>query len=177
MEQPQQPDYAEPQREEEYGVHRCSSHPDVETGLACGRCGKYICPRCMIQTPVGARCRECARVTKHPTFDVTPSYYLRAAVAGGVVAVVGGIVWNVLLGLHLPFVPWLSAMAVGYLVGEAISLASNRKRGQGLVAVASVSMVLAVVASGFWPSSSPFSIFFWLMLVGVAFYMAISRVR
>ena len=178
MDRPKEQEYPEPEREHEYGLHRCSTHPDVETGLGCGRCGKYICPRCMIQTPVGARCDDCAKVVKHPTFDVTPSYYLRAAVAGGVVALVSGLVWGLLLSLHIPFLPWLSAIGVGYLVGEAISVASNRKRGQGLTFVAAGSMFIAVLASGSWPSlSSPLSAIFWLLLVGIAFYMAISRVR
>ena len=130
----------------------------------------------MIQTPVGARCSECARVTKVPTYDVQPSYYLRAALAGGAVALVGGIVWGLLLSVHIPFLPWLSAIGVGYLVGEAISVAANRKRGTGLSVVAGLCMVLSILVSGYWPSLSV-SFIFWLLLVGVASYMAISRVR
>ena len=54
MEKPQQQEYRDPLPEQEYGFQRCSYHPEVETGLACGKCGTYICPRCMVQTPVGA---------------------------------------------------------------------------------------------------------------------------
>ena len=39
-------------------VTRCAEHPDVETGLRCGRCETPICPKCMIMTPVGARCES-----------------------------------------------------------------------------------------------------------------------
>ena len=33
----------------------CATHPEVETGLSCGRCETLICPRCLVQTPVGTR--------------------------------------------------------------------------------------------------------------------------
>ena len=166
-----------PETEQEYGLHRCATHPDVETGLACGRCGKYICPRCMIQTPVGARCSECARVTKLPTYDVRPSYYFRAATAGGITAVVAGIVWGLLLSLHIPFLPWLSAIAAGYVVGEAISLAVNRKRGTGLAVVAGASMTLAALLSGLLGSVFILGNIFGIFSLGIAFYIAINRVR
>ena len=179
MEQSQRQEHSEPRGEQEYGLHRCSSHPDVETGLACGKCGKYICPRCMIQTPVGSRCRECAGVTKLPTFDVNPSYYLRAGMAGAVVAVVAGIVWWGLWSqLNLPLLLWwLSAIGVGYLVGEAIGLATNRKRGPGLAVIAGLSMTLFVVTSGILASVFILTNIFGLLILGIAFYIAISRVR
>ena len=38
---------------------RCYRHPDVETGVHCTRCGRPICPECMIPAPVGHQCPEC----------------------------------------------------------------------------------------------------------------------
>jgi len=38
----------------------CYRHPDRETGVACSRCGRPICPDCMTPTSVGMRCPECA---------------------------------------------------------------------------------------------------------------------
>ena len=32
--------------------------------LRCGRCETPICPRCLVGTPVGARCPTCARVKR-----------------------------------------------------------------------------------------------------------------
>ena len=176
MDQSQQGEYPERDGEQAYGLHHCATHPDVETGLGCGRCGKYICPRCMIQTPVGARCDECASVTRHPTFDVTPSYYLRAVVAGVVVAFVTGIIWGLLLGLGLPLLI-LSGVAVGYVVGEAVSRASNRKRGQGLAITAGLSMSIAVLASFVGAGVFLVTSVFGLLTVVLAFYVAIIRVR
>lgn len=166
---------AEPQGAQAYGLHRCALHADVETGLACGKCGKYICPRCMIQTPVGSRCRECARVSKHPTFDVPTPYYLRSAVAGGVTGVVGGVIWGLLLGLGIPFLPWLAAIAVGYVVGEAISAASNRKRGTGLAVVAAGGVSLAIIVMLL--VAPAINYLFLLLFAALAYYIAVVRVR
>ncbi|HEX2914551.1 MAG TPA: B-box zinc finger protein [Chloroflexia bacterium] len=38
----------------------CARHPEVETGLRCGRCDTPICPRCMVHADVGIRCPDCA---------------------------------------------------------------------------------------------------------------------
>ena len=170
MEQAQPEERHGAHAEQELGLHQCSYHPDVQTGLGCGRCGRYICPKCMIQTPVGARCQECARVVKHPTYDVKTSYYLRAALAGGVVAVVGGVIWG-LVASTVPFTAWLLGIGVGYLIGETVSATSNRKRGTGLAVVAGVCMVLAGLASGFILN------LFGLLVVALGGYIAVNRVK
>lgn len=174
MDQPQSQEHFETHEEQEYVLHSCSFHPEVETALGCGKCGKYICPRCMIQTPVGARCPDCVNVTKIPTFDVQPSYYLRAGLTGGVVAVMAGILWN-LLSIYIPVLAWVLALGVGYVVGESISVAVNRKRGTGLAVTAGFSMGLAVIASGLLVAVMTNLIC--LLFVGIAFYIAINRVR
>ena len=175
MEQPQQQEYNEPNSERGFELHRCAFDPEVETALACGKCGKYICPRCMIQTPVGSRCRECARLTRHPTFDVQTSYYVRAAAAGGAVGIVAGLVWGVLLGVGIPFLSMFLAAGVGYVIGETISVVTNRKRGQGLSITAGMSTTLAILTM--LVVAPPIYIITMLLSVGIALYMAISRVR
>ena len=37
----------------------CYRHPNVETGVHCTRCGRPICPECMIPAPVGHQCPDC----------------------------------------------------------------------------------------------------------------------
>ena len=40
-------------------TEHCYRHPNVETGVHCTRCGRPICPDCMIPAPVGHQCPEC----------------------------------------------------------------------------------------------------------------------
>ena len=40
-------------------VLHCYRHPGEETGVRCARCGRPICPSCMIPAPVGHQCPEC----------------------------------------------------------------------------------------------------------------------
>lgn len=37
----------------------CYRHPDVQTRVRCSRCGRPICPDCMIPAPVGHQCPAC----------------------------------------------------------------------------------------------------------------------
>jgi membrane associated rhomboid family serine protease len=39
----------------------CYRHPGRDTNVSCSSCARPICPDCMISTPVGMRCPECAR--------------------------------------------------------------------------------------------------------------------
>ncbi len=41
-------------------LNYCAKHPNVQTALACGKCGRFICPRCITHTPLGMRCADCA---------------------------------------------------------------------------------------------------------------------
>ena len=42
----------------------CYRHPGRDTNVSCSMCARPICPDCMISTPVGMRCPECARQNK-----------------------------------------------------------------------------------------------------------------
>ncbi len=167
-------------------VNYCATHRNVETGLACGKCGKFICPRCMIQTPVGSRCNDCARVRKSPVFDVSATQYLLTSAAAVVLGVILGLVGAVLrmeFG-HFPFVTGILAAGVGYVMGEAVSRVANRKRGMGLsiIAGAGVGTAFAIAAAIILlqPLRYRYDILdigFALLFLGLAVYIAVSRVR
>lgn len=128
---------------------RCAAHPSVETYLRCGRCETPICPRCMIQTPVGARCRACANIKKLPMFQVGPLGYLRA-VGGALGAAIGGALALRLLQVMVPalgFLGILLMVGLGYIVGEATSLATGRKRGTALGIIAAVALPVGLIVA------------------------------
>ena len=121
---------------------RCATHPEVETGLRCGRCGRLICPKCLVQTPVGARCADCAKLKRLPTYAISPRQYLIASGAGLGVAIITGFAWAFIpLGGYFSL---LIALGVGYVIGEVISRSVNRKRGRGLQAIGGASMVVRI---------------------------------
>jgi hypothetical protein len=97
----------------------------------------------MVQTPVGARCPKCAALKKLPVYEISTIFYVRAIAAGLATAAVLGAIW--------PFIPlggfflFFIALVIGYVVGEGISLAVNRKRGPGLQIIAGISVVVSYV--------------------------------
>ena len=166
---------------------RCAIHPDIETNLRCAKCGKPICPKCLVQTPVGAKCRDCAGLSKLPTYYVSPKYYLRAAGTGLVIAIICGLVWGVAMRL-VPFfyLNLLLAPGVGYATGELVSLSVNRKRGTGLAVVAGVAVVISYLISNirffqgmilFPFSLSPFHLLLNLLALALGIFIAVSRLR
>ena len=160
---------------------KCAAHPRVETNLKCGKCGKPICPRCMVQTLVGARCPECARLYKLPTYRVSSMYYLRAVGTALGMALVSGVLW----GLANTFIPFfflnlLIGAGVGYVIGEVVGRAVNRKRGGGLAAVAGVGVIISYLVSIFLFFGLPagiFHILFDLISVALGVYFAVTRLR
>lgn len=126
---------------------RCASHPSVETYLRCGRCDRPICPRCLIQTPVGARCRECARLRRLPMFEVGPLDYLKGIGAGLAASYGAGLVLTLALAAvpYLGIVGLLLLLGLGYIVGEAVSRATRLKRGTGLGIVAALAVPVGLI--------------------------------
>lgn len=49
----------EPSLPDPPSLEHCYRHPSEETGVHCTRCGRPICPACMIEAPVGYQCPEC----------------------------------------------------------------------------------------------------------------------
>ena len=119
----------------------CVNHPRRETALRCGKCGDFICSRCMVSTPVGVRCRTCAQLRRLPQFDVGPVLLARAGSAG---LFVSAVCWFLIsFAFYLRF---FLAILVGFAVGETMSKLARRRvsRSLEIVAVADVLLGLAV---------------------------------
>ena len=126
----------------------CARHPEVETGLSCGRCGTPICPRCLVYTPGGTRCPDCAMLRRPPMYEVAPLDYAKAVVAAAVVGVPLGVI-----GAFLPPSPFVNFFSIliaffagsgaGTLMAGAIARATNRKRGMPMQVIAAGGILLA----------------------------------
>ncbi|NEB97989.1 rhomboid family intramembrane serine protease [Streptomyces anulatus] len=77
----------------------CYRHPDRETGISCTRCGRPICPECMVSASVGFQCPDCVRQgsgTGHHPAASRPR-----TLAGGPVAADPRLVTKILVGINL----------------------------------------------------------------------------
>jgi hypothetical protein len=159
------------------GATFCARHPKVETYLRCGRCDTLICPRCLVQTPVGARCRVCANVRTLPTFNVTPVYFARGQAAALASGVVVGAIWAYLIPVFLGlFLAIFIGMGLGWAVSESVALATNRKRGLGLQVCAVMGVMLAFLLHWFLIGSSVV-LFTDLLAAGIGAFFAASRLK
>jgi len=156
---------------------KCAHHPDVETNLRCGKCDTPICPKCMVQTPVGARCPDCAKLAKLPTYRVSTKYYLIAAGTALGMAIVCGIAWGVVRA-YVPSILFnlLLAAGVGFAIGEVVSLSVNRKRGTGLAVVGGIAVPISYLVSiplAWGASFHPLD----LLAIALGIFVAVTRLR
>ncbi len=126
----------------------CQRHPDVETALRCGRCEALICPRCLVFTPAGARCPDCANLRRPPMYELAPTDYLRAAATalglGLALGVVGAILVPVGLGGFLFFtIALIGGSALGGGIAEALQRTTRHKRGVPMQIAAVGALALA----------------------------------
>lgn len=82
-------------------IEVCYRHPGVETRVHCTRCGRPICPDCMIQAPVGFQCPECVDQARREFkqgpgrafrggVSVTKAFLVAIAIPFAIEVVVGG---------------------------------------------------------------------------------------
>ena len=105
----------------------CYRHPGRETAVSCASCERPICTDCMVYTPVGIKCPDCARLPRSAIVRLKPDRAaLAIATAFGVGTAMGvGIVFLQSVGLFFALIlGWL----IGIGMGEAVLAASGRYR-------------------------------------------------
>jgi len=130
----------------------------------------------MIETPVGARCPECARLYKLPTYQVSTQYYLRAIGVGLGLAIGFGILWGMAEQLSRFYISFLLAAGIGYAIGELISLSVNNKRGKSLAVIAGISVGVSYAVSVL-SSSIVYIHPLGLLALALGIYIAVTRIR
>jgi len=131
-----------------------------------------------VQTPVGARCRDCAKLYKLPTFRVPAKYYLIATGTALGMAIACGIAW----GIVMSFIPFfylnlLLAPGVGYAIGEVVSLSVNRKRAIGLAVVAGFAVVISYLIGIFLPIPGLRFSLLDILALPLGIFVAVTRLR
>lgn len=120
----------------------CANHPKEMTVVRCGRCEKPICTRCMVDSPVGKKCRECARPGHHLA-TTAPAHVLIAFLVATVTALPMAMVMHRLPLLILP------ATIYGYLVAEVVLRVGKRGRGLPMQVAAGLAAAIgALVTTG-----------------------------
>ncbi|WP_371480363.1 rhomboid family intramembrane serine protease [Kitasatospora sp. NBC_00315] len=72
----------------------CYRHPERETGIGCARCGRPICPQCMVSASVGFQCPECVAGGHQQVRRATTLF-------GGRPERDGALVTKILIGINL----------------------------------------------------------------------------
>ncbi|MGV3724173.1 MAG: hypothetical protein ACO1SX_25040 [Actinomycetota bacterium] len=157
----------------------CVNHAKEITFVRCNQCDAPICVNCMVDAPVGKKCRKCARITSHVT-ESMPQHVALAFVAAVAVALPAG--WLV----HRVPIMILPAVAYGWLVAEVTLRVGKRRRSVGMQVAAGIAAAIGAragpvrywlplflgagsegLAGAMWPLAS----------VGIGVMVAVSRVR
>jgi tetratricopeptide (TPR) repeat protein len=145
----------------------CANHPNVETMLRCNRCGKPICTRCAVQTPVGYRCRQCVGQQQAVFFNGGAGDYI----VGGIVAVVLGGVANFLMGmLGYWFFALILGAPAGVAIAEVVRLSVRRRRSRYLWAVVGGGMIVGALPALLLSLTSLWS----LLSLGIFLFLAVG---
>ncbi|HSL01567.1 MAG TPA: hypothetical protein VK869_14625 [Rubrobacteraceae bacterium] len=120
----------------------CYRHPNRETRVSCATCGRPICTECMIQTDVGIKCPDDARLPRGARAGIMKrGQVLRSLLAGVAVAVAGFFVVFAIFEIRV-FTLIFSALA-GYGAGKLIHRAGGRNGGPVAMAISGVAVALA----------------------------------
>jgi hypothetical protein len=152
----------------------CANHPNVETMLRCNRCGKPICTRCAVQTPVGYRCRECVGQQQAVFFTGGVLDYVIAAVLS---LVLSGIASYLMTLIGAWFFAIILGPTVGIGIAEAIRLAVRRRRSRYLWLAAAAGMVVGALPALVFALFSLWSLLTLALFLVLAVGAAMARLR
>ncbi len=136
----------------------CTVHPTVEANLHCNRCGRPMCTRCAVLTPVGYRCRECVRQQQDKFFDAQMIDYLIAGIVSFVASFFAAFIVS-RIGFFL--IAIFLSPAVGGMIGSLVWRMTRKRRGRYTAVVVGAGVVLGGLI--FLPAN-PINIGLWIYL-------------
>lgn len=112
-------------------IQYCAKHPNVETNLRCNNCGKLICAKCAVRTPIGYRCKECVSGQQKVFETALWQDYPIAFFSAGLLAFLGGLIID-----QLGFLALFVAPMAGAVIGEVVRWLTRRRRSKTLFQLA-----------------------------------------
>ncbi|MCC6905804.1 MAG: hypothetical protein IT326_08190 [Anaerolineae bacterium] len=164
-------------------VMTCTVHPTVETSLRCNKCGRPMCMKCAVRTPVGYRCRECVRGQQQIFYNAEAADpFIQGAIAfvlGGLAISLSGLIPS--FGIFGWLIAFWAGSAAGGLIGDLAHRAVNRRRGRyswlivgGMVALpGALALLVAFLIFGTFPLMM--AIFGVMAVVGAAGRLRMGR--
>ena len=125
----------------------CYKHKSQTTNLSCATCEIGVCIKCVIHTPTGIKCKNCANLKRIPTYEVSPVFFLRGIVSISITLILFMIrLYFLLLYIHSGlFIVLLSIIILGFLIGQILSFSVNHKRGKPLKLLSGISFSIGIV--------------------------------
>ncbi|WP_119065242.1 B-box zinc finger protein [Aggregatilinea lenta] len=120
----------------------CTVHPTVEAHLRCNRCGRPMCTRCAVLTPVGYRCKQCVRQQQDTFFNAQAYDYLIAAVVSLAISFAAAFI---LSRIGFFFIAFFAAPAAGGVIGGAVRRLTGKRRGRYTAMVVGAGVVLGAL--------------------------------
>lgn len=111
----------------------CPQHPTIATQMRCNKCGKFICLKCAMRTPVGYRCRECVYQQQNvyfnaKTHDDAIVFFVSLGVALVVTPVLAFLADSFYFGAF--YLAFLAGPAAGALLVQLARTAVGRRRSR-----------------------------------------------
>lgn len=120
----------------------CINHPRTETRVRCSNCDDPICVRCMVQTPVGQKCRTCGRV------EYRASGGSRRYLAGGAGLVTAAVLQVALASLPLGMLSFAAPLLLGYVTGSVVRRAGGWGMGSAAAVATACGMAMGLLFLG-----------------------------
>lgn len=155
-------------------VMYCANHPGVETVLRCNRCGKPICARCAVQTPVGYRCKQCVGQQQAVYYSGGVVDY---AIGGVIALVLGGIASYIVTIVGFWFIALILGPTIGIGIAEVVRRAIRRRRSRYLWLAVAVGMVLGSMPALLLSFGSLWSLIAYGLFLVLAIGAATARLR
>lgn len=115
----------------EGAVVTCTVHPTVETSLRCNKCGRPMCNKCAVRTPVGYRCKECVRGQKQVFYNAqTTDPIIQFAITFVAAAIATPVAGLLNFGIFSWLIAFWAGSAAGALAADIAHRAVGKRRGE-----------------------------------------------